>query len=495
MENKKDILIFLSDQHDGRIMHCAGHPVVRTPHLDALAAEGTLFENAYTSCPLCVPARMSLLSGMMPMHTGVYTNKGSLHPETPTFLHSLALEGYETVLCGRMHFEGDDQRHGFTKRIAGDITPTAIGGRSDPSQNLGEFSPTLTEVGCLQMVGGGNSPTLEYDRYVTKKALEYLSEPHDAPQCLVVGTYGPHFPYLAPPELYEYYQARSELPPTLDLTVDTPYRKRLRDTDPAIVKAAQAAYWGMIEFEDTCIGQVHDAWKNWLSKNEREGIFFYLSDHGDHAGDRGFYGKQSLYEASVRIPLIASGDGIRKGQRIHSPVSILDIAPTVCALAGAAPLPGSEGIDLSGSLQDGLENTERSVITEWISNPYAQGTEYGRMIRRGEWKYISYVDYPEQDKLFCPEKDFWETQNLLADHTEWANELHTLAFSGVDAAEIVRRKNLRDAGYNMLARFNRMHDKKNTEMWTVTDACRELPTHILRSSIPLPPMFRKNNGK
>lgn len=491
MSEKKDILIFLSDQHDGRVMHCAGHPVVRTPHLDALAEDGTLFENACTPCPLCVPARMSLLSSQLPMHTGVYTNKGSLHPETPTFLHALALEGYETVLCGRMHFEGDDQRHGFTKRIAGDITPTAIGSASDSQMKLGAFAPTLTEAGCLQMVGGGNSPTLEYDRYVTSQALAYLAQPHDKPQCIVVGTYGPHFPYLAPPELFEYYLERSELPPTLDLPVDTPYQRRLRDVTPEIVRAVQAAYWGMIEFEDQCIGAVRAAWNQWLADYEREGWFLYLSDHGDHAGDRGFYGKQSLYESSVRIPMIVAGTGIPAGQRIQAPVSLLDVGPTLCDAVRAHPLPGADGVSLFDSLLYGTEHPERKVITEWISNPYAHGTEYGRMVRMGEWKFISYVDYPEQDKLFRPNEDPWELNNLIHEEPHLAAMLRHAAFDGVDTAGLVQRKNLRDDGYALLAAFNRANGKQDTEMWPVTEACKEYPVNVLRTSIPLPPMFHK----
>ena len=168
-----DILIYLSDQHDGRVMGCAGHPVVETPNLDALASEGTMFENAYTSCPLCVPARMSFLTGRLPVHTGVYTNRGSIPSEMPTFLHLLALAGYETVLCGRMHFEGEDQRHGFTKRIAGDITPVSIGPMAPYWERMGPMAPVMTEGGCIHAVGGGNSPVQEYDRYVIREAETY----------------------------------------------------------------------------------------------------------------------------------------------------------------------------------------------------------------------------------------------------------------------------------------------------------------------------------
>ncbi len=486
-----DILIFLSDQHDGRVMGCAGHPVVQTPHMDALAADGTMFEQAYTPCPLCVPARMSMLTGRLPIHTGVYTNHGSIHPEMPTFLHSLALAGYETVLCGRMHFEGSDQRHGFTKRIAWDITPTAIGAAKDHREVMGAVAPTMTEAGCIHVIGGGNSMTLEYDRYVVGAALEYFSKPHEKPQCIIVGTYGPHFPYVAPEELYEKYLPLTPLPPTLDIPVSTPDSKRMRDTNPQIVKSVQAAYWGMVEFEDECLGIVRNAWDQYLTENERNGIFVYTSDHGDHAGDRGFYGKQSLLESAVRIPMIAAGSGIQAGQRLKSPVSLLDLSSTLCELAAAAPLPVQDGISLAEELKEGLEHPDRQVIAEWINLPYMKGTDYGRMIRQGEWKLISYSKYPEEEQLTLPEEDPWELHNYRDEYPQIADCLRLAAYHGVNADQIVEYKNQREDNYLLIEEFNKQNEAENLEMWPINEAARTLPKHYLSTANPMPPRFQK----
>lgn len=493
--NQPDILLFFSDQHDGRVMGCAGHPVVSTPHLDALAKEGTLFENAYTSCPLCVPARMSLLTGQLPIHTGVYTNRGSIHPEMPTFLHNLALAGYETVLCGRMHFEGDDQFHGFTRRIAGDITPTAIGGFEERNRELGPMGPTLTELGCIHVVGGGNSPTLEYDRYVTASALEYLSCPHTKPQFIVVGTYGPHFPYVAPPELYEKYLPLTKLPPTLNLPLSTPDSKRTCDTSPELIRHVQAAYWGMVEFEDQCVGLVKDAWEQYLNNNRRTGIFAYSSDHGDHAGDRGFYGKQSLFEAALRIPMIISGHGVKKNWRLKAPVSILDFAPTFCKLGKANPLPASDGISLIPALTSGYEDARRPVIAEWINLPYQRGTDYGRMARIGEWKLASYSDYPNEEILTRPDLDPWELNNEIDNYPEIADQLRLAAYEGIEPAKIVAEKNQRDVNYAIIEAFNRQRGVTNKEIWPVSEAAKSLPDHYICTSQPIPERFQKTFKK
>ncbi|MFW5856184.1 MAG: sulfatase-like hydrolase/transferase, partial [Bacillota bacterium] len=160
--DKPDLLIFMSDQHNALCNGFAGDSLIETPNLDKIAAGGTVFETAYTSCPLCVPARMSMLTNKLPSSTNIFDNGGAIPEDEVTFLHSLAAEGYETVFCGRMHFKGEDQRHGFTKRIMDDITVNMWGKRQDFGEELGPFNKTLGMGGCLDLIGGGNSPVLEY---------------------------------------------------------------------------------------------------------------------------------------------------------------------------------------------------------------------------------------------------------------------------------------------------------------------------------------------
>ena len=489
MSLRPDILIFLSDQHDGRIQSHMGDPVVRTPNLDCLAREGLSFSEAYTPCPLCVPARMSLLTGQLPVHTGVFTNSGSIHPETPTFLHALELAGYETVLCGRMHFEGEDQRHGFSKRIALDITPTDFGGQDAFLRNLAPCGVLLTGAGCLQAVGGGNSPTLEYDRYVVAQALSWLRQEHEKPQCIVVGTYGPHHPYVAPPELYQYYHDRVSLPENLEADVLSYCREKPCDSSAALVRAVRAAYWGMIEFADSCIGTVRSAWEEYLERTGRKGVFAYLSDHGDHAGERGLYGKQTMFEPSVRIPMLFAGDNIPAGRQIRTPVSLLDVARTVIELAGGEGLPNCDGRSLLRTLQTGEDPEDCGVISEWITGPYSFGTHYGRMIRKGKYKLVHFPDFPQEDILTVPEKDFWEKDNLIQIEAETANRLRQEAFSNVDVSAVVEAKNRRARDLQVLVQLHALHGG-NRETWPGTPESRQLPRDFVHTSAPLPPKFR-----
>ena len=485
-----DILIFLSDQHDGRVQAHMGDGTVRTPHRARLAGEGVTFTQAYTPCPLCVPARMSLLTGQLPSHTGVFINNGSIHPEMPTFLHALELAGYETVLCGRMHFEGEDQRHGFSRRIALDVTPTDFGGQDAFLWNLAPCGVLLTGAGCLQAVGGGNSPALEYDRYVVSQAVSWLGRDHERPQCLVVGTYGPHHPYVAPPELYQHYYDRVSLPGNLEADIPSYCREKPRDSREDLVRAVRAAYYGMIEFEDSCVGTVRAAWTDYLSRTGRKGVFAYLSDHGDHAGERGLYGKQTLFEPSLRIPALFAGEGIPANRRLRTPVGLLDIAPTIIDLAGGPPLPDCDGHSLLTALQTGEEPEAHTVISEWITSPYNYGLHYGRMARKGRYKLVHFPDFPGEDLLTAPEEDFWETENLLFQMPETAAALREESFSAVDPHRIVEEKNRRARGLAVLNRLGACRGAVNRETWRGTPDSRLLPERYVHTDVPLPLRFR-----
>jgi len=141
MSERPDLLLFVSDQHSARLMNCAGETVLDTPSLDALATDGTRFSAATTPCPLCVPARHALMTGQLPSRTGVYTNSNIARCDLATFAHSLTAAGYQSVLCGRMHFTGLDQRRGFERRLVGDFTPCLDGRGGAARDDLGPYVP------------------------------------------------------------------------------------------------------------------------------------------------------------------------------------------------------------------------------------------------------------------------------------------------------------------------------------------------------------------
>ena len=500
--DKTDILIFLSDQHDGRIAGFAGDPVIRTPNLDRLATDGTTFASAYTSCPLCVPARMSMLAGQLPSRTRVFDNAGSLCSDQATFLHAMAAIGYETVLCGRMHFEGFDQRHGFSKRIAGDITNLYPGNMRSTMIERKKYGPTLGEFGCTQIIGGGNSPTLEYDRYVVQQALDYLAKEHKKPQIIIVGTYAPHFPYVAPPDLYQHYLDRVTLPASISLGCDYTHPvldSKQHDFDEEIIRGARAAYWGMIEFMDQEIGQVRAAWNQYLKRTGRDGVFIYLSDHGDQVGDRGLFGKKTFFESSAHIPLIFAGTGIPLGQTIKDPVSIMDLGPTLCEMAETKPPPEQDGISLYNQIIHGKGDPERAIISEYIDSaadptvgiPDARRKAPGRMLRFRTWKLITYHPFEVDDLLFDLSQDPDELNNVAAKHPDILDSLRAMILDNWDPELQIEESARREAHLALIAAANRQIELDERERWKTTPAALDYPEHYLTSKAPIPERFRK----
>jgi choline-sulfatase len=467
---RPDILIFLSDQHNALYSGYAGHSIIQTPNIDALARQGTCFDAAYTSCPLCVPARLSFLTSQANWKSGMFTNACSLPEDEVTFLHNLALAGYETVLCGRMHFKGHNQRHGFTRRLFGDFTP-AFWSNTAWETHLGPYAETVAAKHCLSVRGGGGiSPVLAYDKAVVQAALRYLLQEHDRPQCLVVGTYGPHFPYAAPAEWYQYYREVVDRPRAsgaLDRQNEF-ILKRQQPVADEIMLQARASYYGMISTLDAQVGQVWNAWEQHLQNSGRAGLFVYTSDHGDTAGERQLYGKLSLFEGSARIPLIVAGEGVQENCRISSPASMLDLAPTLCDLGGADVLSEADGKSLRPQIMDGKNEPERYVLSEIIDRADDGAPVPSRMIRQGEWKLICYYGRDDYDMLFQLADDPYELNNCVRDYPEKARELKNVLSKDWDIEAISSTYRAKAHQHQVLRRLHEIHEPAlpQKEVWT-----------------------------
>ena len=478
MMEKPDLLIFMTDQHTPYYSGWLGGNV-DTPNMDRLCEEGTRFDQAYTSCPLCVPARTSMLSGLLPHRTGVFTNQDALADTQATFLHSLVQAGYDTVLCGRMHFIGADQRHGFTKRIAPDMSPTGWSSAWKlTSENRGVFATTYGAPGATAFAGGGESPVLYYDEAVTQAALAYLSKPHERPQCIVVGLYAPHFPYVAPKALFQKYYERAQ-PPALFEAVP-PYmnelllRRRNKNVSPQKARAALAAYCGMIERVDEQLGRVRRAFDDFVRSRGTRQLFCYLSDHGDQVGDRGIYGKDTFFEKSVKVPMIFAGDGIMANRRVDAPVSLMDVGPTLCDWAGAQALPETDGVSQADVLRGAPADANRIVLSELLElvngskfdpRVAAVPKEYafGVMARAGDYKYIAYHGYNEM--LFDMRNDPQELCNLVQEHPAAADRLRAAAHAAAQPEQVEAVQKRHDTQIAWFAAVEKRTGRDDSELW------------------------------
>ena len=439
-----DILLFMSDQHTPYYSGFEGHNV-DTPALDRLCADGLRFSQAYTPCPLCVPSRAAMLSALRPAATGVFTLTDALPDMTPTFLHYLVEQGYETVLAGRMHFVGSDQRHGFTRRIADDMTTiTWNAPREKLRETRGVTLRSFGEAFCTQVIGGGESPVEYYDEYVTRAAVDYLSRPHDKPQFIVVGTYAPHFPYVGGKELYEKYLARAVLPASFDDPCPTgEWARHHQDVSAEQALGAQAAYCAMIEQMDERIGRIREAFDRFCDGRGTSRLFVYTSDHGDQVGDRRMFGKSTFYEKSVKIPLIMAGDGIPEGAVCDALTSIMDIGPTLLEYTGAEPMQGVDGVSMA-PVFSGQKAPEHAVYAEFMERPSMAlpADSYCFMVREGDYKYICFEKDPECELLYHVVRDPDERVNLAGSEPEVLVKMRALASRYGRAEDSVRLQGL-----------------------------------------------------
>ena len=195
MTTRPNLLFIYSDQHNPYVMGCAGDPVVSTPNLDSLAAQGVLATDVYTPSPVCVPARMSMLSGRYPHEIDTWPNSHIMDSAVPTLAHAMGAAGYNPVLAGRMHFLGPDQLHGYSDRIIGDHS-SLVPGTGDASFN---FLEDIRESGP----GGSGYQVIDED--TTAVAVEWLNRfavrkrasREEEPFNLTGGYLLPHSPYIA----------------------------------------------------------------------------------------------------------------------------------------------------------------------------------------------------------------------------------------------------------------------------------------------------------
>jgi len=472
---KKNYLIFLSDQHRGDLFHAAGNEIIRTPNLDDIAKNGARFESCYSACPLCVPSRVAMLSTQLAMHTQVYTNHGSIRDDAATFLHSLAAEGYETVLCGRMHFEGPNQRHGFTRRIAPDLLQL-YPGQEDAYRELDYYRPTISENGCSKIYGGGDhSPVLDYDRMVIESALDYLSQEHDKPQCIVVGTYAPHFPFVGPPELYSYYLDRlvdsDKGDPQYDY-VCSYHEPRFQHLERREVLRMRAAYYAMIENLDRQIGEVRRAWNSYCRRSGVEGVFIYTSDHGESLGERDLYAKKTLYDNAARVPLLIEGLS-EKGIVIKEPVGLIDIGITIASNEDAMIPYNTDGRSFLQLLAggDASGNVVFSECMELIDGQFYPGI----MVRKGRYKLIKYYGFDDEKLLFDLVDDPQEVHNLSRKRPEIVTLLEKELDGLWNPEELIKLHKERTEHIKILIKWGKKVHPIEKERWHIPHSSLEMP--------------------
>lgn len=415
MTHHPNLLVIVSDEHRKDAMGCAGHPIVKTPNLDALAARGTMFEAAYTPSPMCVPTRAALATGDWIHRTGHWDSATPYAGQPRSWMHDLRDAGREVVSIGKLHFRSSEDDNGFSQEI---LPMHVVGGVGWAVGLLRKNPPPYDAAAELAAdVGVGASSYTDYDRAITAAAEAWLADParQERPWAAFVSLVSPHYPLTCPEEWSALYD-----PDDMDLPVGyglgLPDHAELRniggffnyDTyfDEQKMRAAKAAYYGLTSFMDDCVGRVLAALE--ASGQAENTVILYVSDHGDMLGDQGFWTKQVMYEASAGVPMIAAGPGIPAGHRVSTCTSLTDIAATareVCGLAARADLPG---VSLRG-IAATPDDPDRTGFSEYHDGGSRTGAF---MLRWGRWKYVYYVG--EAAQLFDLDRDPRELADLAA---------------------------------------------------------------------------------
>ena len=480
MMNPPNILLIMSDQHSPHVLGCAGDDVVRTTALDQLAARGVRFAANHCANPLCVPSRMAFLTSRHSSDIRVWTNGYRLQSDIPTFVHHLVNAGYGTVLCGRMHFNGPDQRHGFEQRIIGDVSP-----------QLGHIPIDTTgqTAAGVRVAGPGRTAYSRYDEDVTQAACRFLESsdrnPGDRPFFMTVGYVLPHCPFIAPKRLFDEYLEKIDVPQLPEGYRDSlhPFMRSWREhrqvdelTDEQ-VRIARASYYGLVTFMDEQIGKILSTLAD--TRFGENTLVVYTSDHGEMAGLHRMWWKSSFYQDSVGVPLIFSSPGqLAEGRTIPDVTSLLDLGPTLVDLAGGEPMPGVRGRSLKGFLAgDGK-------VRDWRNTAFAElgglrGDPPGRMIRRGKWKLNCYHGY-ERPQLFDLETDPDEWHDLADDsaYSGIRDELLAEVRAGWSGETVLRTLATTRNDYRVLEEFAgnaRISPETAPDVWTAPDGCNVFP--------------------
>jgi choline-sulfatase len=426
---RPNLLYIHSDQHNPFVTGCYGDPLVQTPNLDRLAAGGVMMNAAYCESPICVPSRMSRLTGQHPYETEVWTNQHTLDPSIPTFAHALGAVGYRPILVGRMHAIGPDQLHGYAERLVGDHSPNYLGGSSvDRGILNGTAGPRRTS---LERSGAGQSAYQVHDEYVTAATIDVLNRfgiekragRLQEPFCVTAGFMLPHPPYVAHKADYHLYRDRITFPkkqiPLSD--VNHPHLRWWREetgiervTDEEILRA-RAAYWGLVTRMDVMIGQILDALReNGLDENT---LIVYTSDHGDMLGEHSLWWKHTFYEESARVPLIIAWPGvIPSAQRCERVVGAVDLTATILDALNAPALPNASGASFLHLLKEPgtKEPWKDEAFSEYCYDELCPaGGCYQRMLRSGDWKLVYY--HTQTPQLFNLADDPEELVNRADD--------------------------------------------------------------------------------
>ena len=449
-----NILFVMTDQQRFDTIAALGHPHVRTPNLDRLVRRGVACTNAYSTCPVCVPARYSIMTGCEPSKTSWLSNwaPGDRVNERcgPYLAQTLAARGYRTWGLGKFHTEPRHEPLGFqVHEYSEELWPTEEEFLRDDYVRW--FRARAPELAHIEQVHGERSDMYyipqvrpmsaahSVESWLTGRAIEEIGRPDARPYFGFVSFVTPH-PPIAPPVPFNRMFDPDTMPDPIlgDPAIDTAddylawmnHAVWAENIPPPQARQLRARYFASIAFIDECIGRILDVVE--ARPDAGNTLICFYSDHGDHMGDHRAWQKEGFFEAACRIPLLVSWPGhLPAGGRHAGLAALTDLFGLATSASGAPEL--RDGHDLLGTLRDGTP--AREFLVGMFGTPGTR--QFKCMVRGGDWKYI-WLANGGRELLFHLREDPVETRNRAADSGTPLSALRAEAVRVLAAREFTR---------------------------------------------------------
>ncbi len=430
---RPNILLITTDQQRHDTCGPDAPPFMRTPHFDHLTREGVRFRRAYADCPICVPSRVTIMSGRTIYSHGMthFGDTRSVLENDDSLPNCLNRLGYHTIAVGKMHFSPQRSRHGFQEMIIPDDYYRWMRTTGHP------YQPMRHGLGQNELYPGMATvpESLTLTSWTAEQCVQYIRERRDPnrPFFMWCSFSKPH-PPLDPPEPYYSMYRDCDIPEPVfgdwsdDGRAPEQFKRnrQLQSYDmvpPQIIREARAAYYGLITQNDYNMGWVFAALQDRGLFNET--LILYTSDHGEYLGDHHSGGKLHWHEPSAHVPfamrLPRSWEPRLHGTTSDALVTLADILPTVVRAAGGEPPEAADGQDLVA-----VARGEHPAPRDALFGACGSGDpiKHYYAITDGRWKYIHYTEGP-CEQLFDLQNDPRELTNL-AEHPEHVDVRHRL---------------------------------------------------------------------
>jgi choline-sulfatase len=421
-QQRPNVLILFTDMQRADTVRALGNPHIRTPSLDRLVNEGTAFTSCYSPSPVCVPARCCMHYGLYPQKTGLFDNGVMPDDNGASYPAILGRHGYRTHAIGKCHFTPDDRAlRGFQSRQSQEEVT------SDPEAD--DYVAWLRDHGYDYYEPHGARGQMYYipqisslpaaahpSQWIGTESVRWIRETASGaqPWCLFSSFIHPHPPFALPKPWHKLYRAADMPLPLLPADsahvhtwvnrLQNRYKYRDRGLDLNLLRLIKAYYYGAISFVDFQVGRILRALEEIEALDNT--LILFTSDHGEHLGDFGCFGKRSMHDASARVPMLARMPSrFQAGRTCSTATSLCDLFPTLLGACGLSP----EGLSLDG--RDLAELAAKPEPTRTVYSQYDEGDKAIYMAANTAWKYV-YSAGDHAEWLFDRQSDPSETRNL-----------------------------------------------------------------------------------